>query len=303
MVVEGKPCDPSGRFTGYAIYRVIGGDYFRAMGMPMVKGRGFGPGDDVSAPRVAVVDQAFADREWPGQDPLGKRVKPFGMDSNSKNESEPWFTVVGVVPSVRSSGMTDQVRPTYYFDHRQRPPYRSASVTYAVRTSSAPGESFAALRRVIREVDAEVPVVLQTMPQLVSRTVADRRFTMLVLGTFGGLALLLAIVGIYGVVSYAVAQRTREIGVRRALGATPGRVRTLVLRSTLVAVVPGLVLGALLTLVSSRALGAFLYGVSPFDPPTLAIAVGALGAAALVAGLVPAWRAVRVDPLIAMRSE
>jgi ABC-type antimicrobial peptide transport system permease subunit len=152
-------------------------------------------------------------------------------------------------------------------------------------------------------VDPEVPVVLQTMPQLVSRTVADRRFTMLVLGTFGGLALLLAIVGIYGVVSYAVAQRTREIGVRRALGATPGRVRTLVLRSTLAAVVPGLVLGALLTLVSSRALGAFLYGVSPFDPPTLAIAVGALGAAALVAGLVPAWRAVRVDPLIAMRSE
>jgi len=303
MVVEGKPFDPSGRFTGYAIYRVIGGDYFRAMGMPMVKGRGFGPGDDVSAPKVTVVDQAFADREWPGQDPLGKRVKPAGMDSNSEDDSEPWFTVVGVVPSVRSSGMTDQVRPTYYFDHRQRPPYRSAAVTYAVRTSSAPEELFAALRRVIREVDPEVPVVLQTMPELVSRTVADRRFTMLVLGTFGGLALLLAIVGIYGVVSYAVAQRTREIGVRRALGATPGRVGRLVLGSTLAAVVPGLVLGALLTLANSRALGALLYGVSPFDLATLTIAVGALGAAALVASLVPAWRAVRVDPLIAMRSE
>ena len=303
MVVEGKPFDPSGRFTGYAIYRVIGGDYFRAMGMPMVKGRGFGPGDDVSAPRVAVVDQAFADREWPGQDPLGKRVKPAGMDSNSEDDSEPWFTVVGVVPSVRSSGMTAQVRPTYYFDHRQRPPYRSASVTYAVRTGSAPEDLFASLRRVVREVDPEVPIVLQTMPQLVSRTVADRRFTMLVLGTFGGLALLLAIVGIYGVVSYSVAQRTREIGVRRALGATPGRVSTLVLGSTLAAVVPGLLLGALLTLANSRTLGALLYGVSPFDLPALTIAVGALGAAALVASLVPAWRAVRVDPLIAMRSE
>ena len=176
-------------------------------------------------------------------------------------------------------------------------------MTYAVRTSAVPEDLFAPLRRVIREVDPEVPVVLQTMPQLVSRTVADRRFTMLVLGTFGGLALLLAIVGIYGVVSYSVAQRTREIGVRRALGATPGRVRTLVLGSTLAAVVPGLVLGALLTLTNSRALGAFLYGVSPLDPVTLAIAVGALGAAALVASLVPAWRAVRVDPLIAMRSE
>ena len=303
MVVEGKPFDPSGRFTGYAIYRVIGGDYFPAMGMPVLKGRALGPGDDASAPKVAVVDQAFADREWPGQDPLGKRVKPAGMDSNSEDNNEPWFTVVGVVPSVRSSGVTDQVRPTYYFDHRQRPPYRSAAVTYAVRTSSVPEELFAALRRVIREVDPEVPVVLQTMPQLVSRTVADRRFTMLVLGTFGGLALLLAIVGIYGVVSYAVAQRTREIGVRRALGATPGRVSTLVLRSTLAAVVPGLVLGALLTVANSRALGAFLYGVSPFDLPTLAMAVGGLGGAALLASLVPAWRAIRVDPLIAMRSE
>jgi putative ABC transport system permease protein len=126
---------------------------------------------------------------------------------------------------------------------------------------------------------------------------------MLVLGTFGALALLLAVVGIYGVVSYAVAQRTREIGVRRALGATPGRVGTLVLRSTLAAVVPGLLVGALLTLVNAKALGALLYGVSPFDPPTLAIAVGALGAAALLASVVPAWRAVRVDPLIAMRAE
>ena len=303
MVVEGKPFDPSGRFTGYAIYRVTGGDYFRAMGMPMVKGRGFQPGDDVSAPKVAVVDQAFADREWPGQDPLGKRVKPAGMDSNSEDDAEPWFTVVGVVPSVRSSGMTDQVRPTYYFDHRQRPPYRSAAVTYAVRTGSAPEALFAPLRGAIRAVDPEVPVVLQTMPQLVARTVSDKRFTMLVLGTFGGLAVLLAIVGIYGVVSYAVAQRTREIGVRRALGATPGRVGTLVLRSTLAAVVPGLVLGALLTLANARALGSFLYGVSPFDLPTLAMAVSALGAAALLASLVPAWRAVRVDPLIAMRAE
>lgn len=303
MVVEGKPIDSRCGCTGNAIYRVVGGDYFRAMEMPLRKGRAFGPGDDAAAPKVAMVDEAFAQQEWPGEDPLGKRVKPSGMDSNSEANREPWFTVIGVVPSVRSSAITSRFRPTYYFDHRQRPPYRSAAVTYAVRTRLAPAESFGTLRAAMRAVDPDVPVVLQTMPELVARTVVERRFTMLVLGTFGGLALLLAIVGIYGVVSYAVAQRTREIGVRRALGATPGRVGRLVLGTTLTAVVPGLVAGALLTLVNSRALGAFLYGISPFDLPTLGMVVGALGAAALVASLVPAWRATRVDPLIAMRSE
>lgn len=300
MVVEGKPLDPSGRFTGYSTYRVVGGDYFRAMQMPVLRGRSFGPGDDANAPRVTVVDETFARREWPGEDPVGKRVKPAGMDSD---KGEPWFTVIGVVPSVRGSSITGDMRATYYFDHRQRPPYRSASVTYAVRTRLAPTESFAQLRTAIRAVDPEVPVVLRTMPELVAGTVVDKRFTMLVLGTFGALALLLAIVGIYGVVSYAVAQRTREIGVRRALGATPGRVGTLVLRSTLAAVIPGLVVGALLTLANAKALGALLYGVSPFDLPTLVMAVGTLGAASLLASLVPAWRAVRVDPLIAMRAE
>ncbi|MEO8449825.1 MAG: FtsX-like permease family protein, partial [Gemmatimonadota bacterium] len=213
------------------------------------------------------------------------------------------FTVIGVVPSVRSSSITGAFRATYYFDHRQRPPYRSAAVTYAVRTRLEPAESFASLRLAVRAVDPEVPAVLSTMPELVARTVADKRFTMLVLGTFGALALLLAIVGIYGVISYAVAQRTREFGVRRALGATTGRVSTLVLKSTLAAVVPGLLIGALLTVVNARALGAFLYGVSPFDLPALIMVVAALGAAAVLASLVPAWRALRIDPLIAMRAE
>jgi predicted permease len=303
MRVEGKPLDSRCACTGYAIYRVIGGEYFQAMEMPLLRGRALGAGDDAASPKVVVVDESFAKQEWPALDPLGKRVKPAGMDGNSEEDTEPWFTVVGVVPSVRSSSITDAVRPTYYFDHRQRPPYRTSSVTYAVRTRLAPEKTFAALQQAIRTVDPEVPVVLRTMPEMVAGTVADKRFTMLVLGTFGGLALLLAIVGIYGVVSYAVAQRTREIGVRRALGATPGRVSALVLRTTLAAVVPGLVLGASLALVSARALRALLYGVSPFDLPTLVVAVGSLGAAALFASVVPAWRASRVDPLIAMRAE
>ena len=298
--VEGKPLDPRGQFTGEAIYRVVGGDYFRSMGMPLTRGHGFDAGHDASGSRVVVVDQALAEQEWPGQDPLGRRLKPVGMDGL---EDEPWFTVVGVVPSVRSSSITDQVQPTIYYDHRQRPPYRSAAVTYVVRTDLPAAQSFSLLRQAVRETDPEVPMALRTMPELVAGTVADKRFMMLVLGTFGGLALLLAILGIYGVVAYFVAQRTREIGVRRALGATSRQVNTLVFQSTFRAVVPGLVVGGLLTVANARVLGSFLYDVSPFDLPTLFLAESAIVLAALVASLIPAGRALRVNPLVAMRSE
>jgi putative ABC transport system permease protein len=300
VLVEGKPLDPRGQFTGEAIYRVVGGDYFRAMAMPLLRGRSFEPGDDAISPGVVVVDEAFAQREWPGENPLGRRLRPVGMDQAG---DEPWYTVVGVVPSVRSSAITDQVQPTVYYDHQQRPPYRSASVTYAIRTDLPPAQSFTLIRQAVRTVDPEVPMVIRSMPDLVAGTVTDRRFMMLVLGTFGGLALVLALVGIYGVVAYAVAQRTREIGVRRALGATAGQVNALVFWSTFRAVVPGLVIGALLTMATTRTLQAFLYGVSPFDLPTLVLAEGALGVAALMASVIPAARALRIDPLLAMRSE
>jgi predicted permease len=299
--IEEKPLDPKGPFNAYAIYRVVGGDYFKAMGMPVLKGRALGPGDDASAPRVVLIDEEFARQEWPGQDPLGKRLRPSGMDSGK--DDEPWFTVVGVVRSVRASSLTGGLRPTYYFDYRQRPPYRSNSVSYAVRTALPAASAAPALRDAIRSVDPEVPMLLRTLPEVVARSVADKRFTMLMLSCFGGLGLLLALVGIYGVVSYAVAQRTREIGVRRALGASPWRLQAMVLGGTLRAILPGLGAGVLLALAAGRALGALLYGVRPFDPATLAAALGALGAAGLVASLVPAWRAARVDPLRAMRSE
>jgi predicted permease len=299
--IEGKPLDPRGPFNAYAVYRVVGGDYFRAMGMPVLRGRGLGAGDDAAAPRVVVIDEAFARQEWPGQDPLGKRLRPVGMDSGS--DTEPWFTVVGVVRSVRASSLVGGLRPTYYFDYRQRPPYRSNSVTYAVRSSLAPVTAYAGLRSAIGSIDPEVPIVLRTMPEVVAGTVADKRFTMLMLSTFGGLALLLALVGIYGVVSYAVAQRTREIGVRRALGASPFRLQAMVLGGTVRAIVPGLAAGVLLALAAGRALGALLYGIHPFDPATLALSLAALALAGVAASLLPAWRAARVDPLRAMRAE
>jgi predicted lysophospholipase L1 biosynthesis ABC-type transport system permease subunit len=246
-----------------------------------------------------IVNQAFAGQEWPGQDPLGKRLKVAGMDAGD----EPWHTIIGVVGNVRSLSVTDRLRPTYYFDHRQRPPYRTRSPSYAIRAAGDPAALFPVLRRTMNGIDPEVGLVMREMRDDVTAAVSDRRFTMLVLGTFAGLALALAVIGIYGVVSYAVARRSREIGVRRALGATPGQLRRLVLGSTLLAIGPGLLVGGLLTVLGTRALRALLYGVSPFDPTTLVVAVGVLGGAALLASLVPAARAARVDPMIAMRAE
>jgi putative ABC transport system permease protein len=299
LLVEGKPEDPRGGFNAYAVYRVVGGDFFPAMGIPVLRGRALDASDHASAARVVVVNQVFAEQQWPGQDPLGKRIKVAGMDSGD----EPWYTVVGVVGNVRSASVTDRLRPTYYFDHRQRPAYRSRAVSYAVRTRLEPGQVIPALRRAVAAVDPEVPVVIQPMRTNVARAVADRRFTMLVLGAFAALALVLAIVGIYGVVAYTVAQRAREIGVRRALGATTGQLRRLVLGSTLLAIGPGLVAGILLTAAAARALRALLYGVTPLDPLTLAGALLAIAAAGALASLIPAARAARVDPLIAMRAE
>jgi putative ABC transport system permease protein len=301
MIVEGKPLEADGRSNGYSIYRVVGGDFFTAMGIPVIKGRALGEQDgNFTAPGV-VVNEQWAKEVWPDADPIGRRVQVAGMDRTGT--LEPWYTIVGVVGNVRGQTVTGPYRATYYFDYRTRPSYRSRRASYAVR-SALPAAAIAPLiRREVAAVDREVPVEISTMNDLVTQSVADRRFTMLVLGAFAVVALLLAIVGIYAVVAYAVAQRTREIGVRLALGATAGQVRGLVLASAMRAVVPGLAAGALLAAGSAQALRTLLYKVTPFDGAALAAAVGVLGLAAVISSLLPAMRATRVDPLIAMQAE
>lgn len=301
MIVEGKPIDPATKQTGYAVYRVIGGDFFGTMGIPVIKGRALRAEDgNFSTPGVVVNDE-WARTEWPNEDPLGKRVQVSGMDR--AGTVEPWYTIVGVVGNVRGQTVTGPYRETYYFDYRTRPSYRSRRVKYVVKSALPVGSVAPLIRREIAAIDHEVPVEISTMDGLVAQSVADRRFMMLVLGAFAGVALLLAIVGIYGVVSYAVAQRTREIGVRLALGATAGQVRGLVLSSAMRAVVPGLLAGGLLAAGTAQALRTLLYGVTPFDVAALAAAIGVLGSAAVVSSLLPAIRATRVDPLIAMQAE
>jgi predicted permease len=301
MIIEGKPVLPGSKATGYSMYRVVGGDFFAAIGIPILRGRAFREGDENMAAPATIVNEEFAATEWPGENPIGKRVQVTGMDR--EGTPEPWYTIVGVAGNVRGQTVTGPYRETYYFDRRTRPAYRTRRVKYVIR-SAMPAAALAPLiRREINALDRQVPVEIGTMNELVTQSVADRRFTMLVLGAFAAVALVLAIVGIYAVVSYAVAQRTREIGVRLALGATAREVRGLILGSAMRAVVPGLLVGGAMAIGTAQLLRTLLYGITPFDPAALAGAIGLLGFAAVLSSLLPAMRATRVDPLIAMRAE
>jgi putative ABC transport system permease protein len=299
LMVEGKPESPKGPFNAYSIYRVVGGEYFGALQIPLLKGRVFRT-DGLPEPTPSVViDEAFAREQWPNEDPIGKRVMVRGMDPG--NES--WLTIIGVVGSVRNQSPTTPFAATYYFDYHARPAFRVRRAIYTIHTSASETAIAPLIRKAFADVDNQVPVAISDFSETVTDSSASRRFPMALFTAFAAVALVMAIVGIYAVVSYAVAQRTREIGVRLALGATPLGVRTLVLTSAMQAVVPGLVVGALLSFGSASLLRNQLYGISPFDPVALVTGVALLAVAALVSSALPAIRATRVDPLLAMRAE
>lgn len=299
VMVDGKPAGPKGDYNAYSIYRVVGGNYFAAARIPLLKGRTFRVDGAIEAAPSVVVDETFARDQWPNADPIGKRVRVAGMDGRT----EVWHDVIGVVGDVRTASPVSPFSATYYFDHRTRPAYRSRTTAYVVRTSLAEGVAAPLIRRAMADVDAQVPIGISALGASVTSSSATRRFPMTMFAAFAAVALVMAVVGIYAVVSYAVAQRTREIGVRLALGATPVGVRSLVLRSAMRAVVPGLIVGAVLSMGSASLLQNLLYGVSPFDPVALLSGVTLLGLVAVVSSLLPAVRATRVDPLIAMRAE
>ena len=284
--------------NGYADYRVVDESYFRAMRIPLLQGRGFGTADDSTAPHVTVISQALARELWPGENPIGRRIRPLGMDAHASE----WLTIVGIVGDVRHRALGTEPRGTHYVYYRQRPE-RATAATIVVRTAGDPAPLARRVRETVRAVSADIPVVTNTMESIVARSVSDRRFTVLVLGIFGALALLLAAVGIYGVLAFSVAQRTREIGIRMALGAAGGSVLRLVARETLVPVVAGLALGTLVAIASTRFVRGMLYGAQGTDPATLAAVTVVLLTAAALASWVPARRAVRVDPIIALRAD
>ncbi len=293
--VDGGPQD-----NVTAAYQVADEGYFEVFGIPLIQGRLFAPADNADATHVVVVDEALAELAWPGENPLGKRITGGGMD-RYWNQPDAWATVIGVVGNVLQRELTDDPEPTFYFSHRQRAD-RARGGVFVVRPARGEPSALApVLRRAMVAIDADVPVEFSTMDELVARSLGARRFTMSVLGAFAGMAALLAGLGIYGVVGYTVALRTREMGIRIALGSAPMDVLGLVMREAMTTVAAGLLLGVVVTLGSARVLGSMLYEVSPADPLALTATALALLTVAGLASFIPARRAATIDPLLTMR--
>ncbi|HEX9700785.1 MAG TPA: ABC transporter permease [Acidobacteriota bacterium] len=294
--IEGR----SDEDAGYGEYRVAGGDYFEAMDIALLRGRFFNAADRAGAPGVAIVNQALVDRFFPDEEPLGKRIGSLSNDGWVYGEE--WLTIVGVVGNVRHDGLTAEARPETYVHYLQRP-MRARGANVTLETIGEPTALVAAVREHIRRLDDRVPMDFSSMESLLGRSLAERRFTMAILAVFGAVALALAAVGIYGVVSYSVARRRREMGIRIALGAQPRGVRRLVVRRSMTLVAAGIVIGVLGALALTRLLETMLYEVSPTDPLTFAAVTLLLAATAWLASFIPALRGSRTDPMITMREQ
>jgi putative ABC transport system permease protein len=293
--VEGEPPERDGVYTFAEVSSVSDG-YFETMGIPRFRGREFARSDGPDAPLVVVVDEMLAQRYWPGEAAIGKRLK-FG-DYTSEN---PWMEVVGVVGHVKVNGVVPEALPQFYLPHGQD---NERGYHVMVKTAGDPTQLVEPIRQAVLEVDPTQPLAeTNTMTHYVRRSTRDARFSALLLGVFGAAALLLAAVGIYGVMAQATAERTHELGVRIALGATGAAVLSMVVRQAMVRVALGAMLGLTLAAVLGRLLASRLFGVSALDPVTFVVSPLLLSLVALVASLVPARRAMRVDPLRALQEE
>jgi putative ABC transport system permease protein len=293
--VDGRPVPARGEVPN-SDYHVVAGDYFKAMGIPLVRGRLFDGSDRESSTPVVLVNETLARRYWPGEDAVGKHMRTGDIDNPN-----PWMTVVGVVGDVKQYGL-DQEQKTQFYGPQRQLPLRPMSLV--VRAAGDPSGLATALRLAVLSVDPDQPIYnVRTMAGLLSDTSAPRRLSLLLLGAFAGTALLLAGVGIYGVLAYSVTQRTHEIGIRMALGARRRDVLLMVFRQGLRMVLAGAALGMLAAFALTRLMSSLLFGVSPTDPLTLGLVALVLVAVALLACLIPARRASGVDPMIALRYE
>jgi putative ABC transport system permease protein len=281
-------------------WQVVTPGYFESMRMKPVRGRSITADDHENAPLVAVINETMADRYWPGVDPVGKRFHLGDRD-------QPWITIVGVASQVRHNAVVEQPRAEMYIPHAQFEAARGQtmrSMSYVVRTTGNPRALVGHIRRTVHALDPNIPVAdVRTLERVADDSLARPRFTTTLLGIFAGLALTLATVGIYGVVSLLVTRRRQEIGIRMALGAQRGSVVRMVLKRGMVLAAIGLVIGLTGALWLTGALTSLLYGVTRFDPLTFAVAPGLLAAVALLACVVPAARAAGVNPVVALREE
>ncbi len=283
--------------AGNADYVVASEGYFEALRIPVLRGRLFNDGDGPTAPHAAVISEGVARQKWPGQDPIGQTVEFGNMDGDLR-----LLTIVGVVGEVRKHSLETAPRPTIYVNYRQRP-RRTQQFDVVLRTSSDPAAVTSSVRRVLTQLDPTVPARMTTFSQVFSESLNNRRFNLTLVGVFALAALLLAMVGVFGVLAYSVAQRTQEIGVRIALGATPGGILKMVLGQGLLTVAIGLLVGLAGSLLLTRTMRSMLFEISPNDPLTIVGIALLLLLIAMLASYIPARRATRVDPMVALRYE
>jgi predicted permease len=288
--------------ASFAGYNVVTPGYLRLLGQPLMRGRDLVESDGPESLGVAVINEAMSRQFWPNEDPIGKQIRPAFSRTDvpwAVDASARWLTIVGVAADIKEFRVNEQPRPLIYVSHRQ---FASALMYVIVRTAIAPERLSAAVQREISAVDPDQPVSnLRTMDQAMSEALP--RFNMELLSLFAGIALLLSATGVYGVTAYGVSQRTREIGIRMAVGASAGDMLVMVIREALTVGMVGVGLGILGALGLTRAMVNMLYGVTPTDVGALAGASVLLVAVALAAAYIPARRAAGVDPMIALRSE
>jgi predicted permease len=288
--------EPPGGVVPWASWRIVTKDYFKAMGLPLIAGRGFAEQDLIAQPWRAIVSKRLADLLWPGENPVGKTAILWRGQNERKGE------VIGVVGNMRERGLENDLTLAVYF-----PAYGALDATtlnLVMHTRGKPENVTPSLRAVVSSIDANLPVSgIRTLEEIVTTSVATRRFTMLLVLTFAGLALVLALAGVYGVLAYTVARRTPEIGLRLALGAQQGRVIRRVLAQGMLPVAIGAAAGLAATYWLSRFMTTLVFGVTATDPMTYAAVALALLATALMACYLPARQVMRVDPVVALRAE
>jgi putative ABC transport system permease protein len=292
--VEGRPPLPAAEQPEVDV-AVVEPHFFETLGIPLLSGRSFTDREARAVTHTAVISQSMARKLWPNEDPIGKRVTIHMKDQDAPSQ------VVGVVGDVKHTGLDSETHATAYWPH---PELAYNFMTLVIRTDGDPLALAPAVRQAVCSLDKDQPVVdISSMEDLLWVSLARARFSTVLLGVFSGMALLLAITGIYGVVSYGVAERTREIGIRVALGAQRTDVLRMVLRQGLILAGFGVAIGVVVALAATRLLTSLLFGTSPSDPATFASVAGVLIGVALLACYVPARNAMKVDPMVALRYE